>query len=347
MGQTPQTRRKRVFLILRILLVGTGVLLAAVWISSGQRWRIFARIDPLIIAGTLAVFTVSQILIALRWWILLRTQHIHIPFWAAVRLYLLGWFYNNVMPSSVGGDLIRLWYVTKHTQKKFEAALSVLVDRVIGLISTLVIAAFFYTVFLRTEGKRIDFVASNGLLEALARHHRLLIWLGLLLPAALAVTAAFARGRALLAGLFGMVVAAAARLAGKLWNAAVLYGRCPLALLEAFGLTFLLQIMTITAFWFIGTDLGIQASIKYYYVFFTLVWVIGAIPISIGGAVVVELALAGLFVEFAGVEQTAAVALALCQRFVWILASIPGAVIHLSGTHLPKDFSVDCDEGPH
>jgi hypothetical protein len=60
--------------------------------------------------------------------------------------------------------------------------------------------------------------------------------------------------------------------------------------------------------------------------------------------VVIEVVLAGLFVRFAGVDETAAAALALCQRFVWIVASLPGAVIHLVGAHLPKDFFVDCDE---
>ena len=130
----------------------------------------------------------------------------------------------------------------------------------------------------------------------------------------------------------------------KLGNAGILYGKKPTALLAAFGLTVVLQMMVITGFWFLGVNLGIEASIKYYYVFFTLVWVIGAIPVSIGGAVVIEVVLAGLFVKFAGVDETSAAALALCQRFIWIIASLPGAVIHLVGAHLPKDFFVDCDE---
>jgi hypothetical protein len=65
--------------------------------------------------------------------------------------------------------------------------------------------------------------------------------------------------------------------------------------------------------------------------------------VSIGGAVVIEGMLVWLFVNFAGVAEADAMALALCQRFIWILASLPGAVIHLIGAHLPKNFSVDCD----
>jgi hypothetical protein len=60
--------------------------------------------------------------------------------------------------------------------------------------------------------------------------------------------------------------------------------------------------------------------------------------------VVVEGTLFYLFVNFAGVEKEAALALVLCQRIVWMLASLPGAVIHLVGAHLPKDFFVDYDK---
>ena len=111
--------------------------------------------------------------------------------------------------------------------------------------------------------------------------------------------------------------------------------------INIFGLTVFLQIAVITAFWFLGVNLGVDVSIKYYYVFFTLGWVLGALPVSIGGAGVVEILLASLFVKVVGVEPGTASALALCQRLIWMITSLPGAAIHLTGTHLPKDFSID------
>ncbi len=172
MPEAEAKKSNRIFLFLRIAVVVGGVILAIIWVSDEQRWAefkaIFAQMSILVFAGTLGIFGLAQLLIGVRWWLLLRTQGIFISYWTAVKLYLLGWFYNNVMPSSVGGDLVRLWYVTKHTDKKFEAALSVLVDRMIGLISTLIIAAFFYIVFLRSEGKKIDFVADTATYTAKA-----------------------------------------------------------------------------------------------------------------------------------------------------------------------------------
>jgi uncharacterized membrane protein YbhN (UPF0104 family) len=129
----------------------------------------------------------------------------------------------------------------------------------------------------------------------------------------------------------------------KLIYAGKLYGSKPLVILATFALTVGLQIMVITGFWVLGSNLGIKAALTDYYVVFTLVWVIGTVPVSIGGAVWVEGTLVGLFWTLAGVPSLDATALALCQRFIWLLASLPGAVIHLTGSHLPKDFSVDCE----
>ena len=128
---------------------------------------------------------------------------------------------------------------------------------------------------------------------------------------------------------------------GKFKDALIIYCRSPLTILAVFGLTIFLQIMTITGFWFLGVDLGVDVSIKYYYVFFTLTWILGAIPVSIGGAVVVEVSLASMFIKFAGISEVSAAALVICQRLIWMLVSLPGAVIHLSGAHLPKDFFID------
>lgn len=130
----------------------------------------------------------------------------------------------------------------------------------------------------------------------------------------------------------------------KFKKALSLYYKSPLTLLTAFVLTVLLQLMAITGFWLVGQNLGITASIKYYYAFFTLTWVLGAIPVSIGGAVVVEGTLMFLFITLAGVPEDEAFALAITQRFIWLIASLPGAAVHLSGAHLPKEFFVDYDK---
>ena len=334
-------KSKYIFLFLRIAFVTAGIAGAIVWGSQEQRWRKLTEINILIFMAALGIFVVGQIIVGFRWWLLLRTQSIFIGFWAAVRLHFLGLFYNNCMPSSVGGDLVRAWYVTRHTDKKFEAALSVFVDRVIGLLSTLAIAAFFYRLFLRGKGAVITSSDRSSFLDSVAEYKEVLLWVFAAIVVIFCILLLHKTNRLILAKVWLYIRERSMRMIVKLKDAIIIYCSKPGTILVVFGLTVLLQLLTITGFWFLGVNLGVDVSIKYYFVFFTLTWVLGAIPISIGGAVVVEGGLAYLFVKFAAVEPEAALALALCQRAVWILASLPGAAIHLFGAHLPKDFSID------
>jgi len=337
-------------------LISAGIIWVATRIGQEQRWgdfiEYFRRINIGVIALTLIIFTIGHMTISLRWWILLKTQSIFIGLWPAVKLYFLGWFYNNFMPSSVGGDLVRAWYVTRHTDKKFEAALSVFVDRAIGLLSTLVIAIFFYSVFLRGQAvpAQINTEKQNGLFNFIFEHKFIF------LLSAIAIAAIFCgllinrRTRINLIHTWTKIRVFSINMMVKFKNAVAIYCKNPLAIIAVFFLTVLMQITVITGFWLLGRNMGITVSIKYYYVFFTLAWVVGTIPVSVGGVVVIEGFLVLLFTKIAGLEEPAAWAIALGQRAVWMITSLPGAIIHLTGghlpgeqqgIHLPKDFSVD------
>ena len=341
---TKERKVNLLFVLFRISFVTIGIVLAIIWASREQRWRKLTEINPVIFTCALVIFIIAQVIIGLRWWLLLRSQSVFVSLTSAVKLYFLGWFYNNCMPGSVGGDLVRAWYVTKHTDKKFEAALSVFVDRIVGLVSTLIIAVFFYSIFLRGKNLGIGARKSPGFIVAIKEHRTILIWLSGCIILIFIGLLLYGKSRIRIKKACLYIGEQALRTGRKFREAVVLYCKKPFILLAAFGLTVLLQIMTITGFWFVGRSLGITASIKYYYVFFTLTWVLGAVPVSIGGAVVVEGMLMMLFINFAGVADDSALALALSQRFIWLLASLPGAAIHLFGAHLPKDFFVDYNQ---
>ena len=352
MAHTGKSKKRYIFFLARIAVIAIVVIWAISRIGQQQRWNElvgYFRTQNFWIyfAASLIIFVFGQALIGLRWWLLLRAQSIFIDYWVAVRLHFLGLFYNNFMPSSVGGDFIRAWYVTKHTDKKFVAALSVFVDRAIGLLSTIVIAIFFYLVFLREKGLNItrnEEEHKPGIFESLGRHKEIIL---LVIICCISIFLGFflqSKGRKMLKKTWISILNAGRRIFFQFKEAIIIYFTKPLTIFMVFSLTVIMQIMVITGFWLLGTNMGIDASIKYYYVFFTLTWVLGAIPVSIGGAGVVEAFLVLLFVQVAGVDEAGAWAIALCQRAVWMLASLPGAIIHLLGAHLPKDFSIDYNE---
>jgi uncharacterized membrane protein YbhN (UPF0104 family) len=132
----------------------------------------------------------------------------------------------------------------------------------------------------------------------------------------------------------------------KIWfdriiTAVKLYCSRPFILLLAILLTFACQSMPIYGLYLVGKNLGIEANLRYYLMFFPLSWIIGIIPISVGGAGVMELGLKGLFGKVAQVTETQGLILALTQRLTWLLIAIPGVMIHLTGKHLPDTEEIE------
>src|SRR4051812_45386147 len=79
-------------------------------------------------------FGLTYLLAALRWWLLLRVQDIHLPLRVVGALTLIGQFFNTFMLGSVGGDLMRAIYVQRYAPgRRTHATLSVVMDRVLGL----------------------------------------------------------------------------------------------------------------------------------------------------------------------------------------------------------------------
>jgi uncharacterized protein (TIRG00374 family) len=329
---TKADKKKKILGILRIsvAIFAFGIILFLCYTQKEDLKVLFSELPIGVFGAGLGLFVLANVIISLRWYVLLREQEIKVPFKAALKVHFLGVFYNNIMISSVGGDMLRVWYIAKYTTKRLEAGLSVIVDRVIGLFSLLLMALTFYFLFpvVLPAGE-----AKVGLWTRITPY----------LPIILVVLACFA-GIVVAVLLYGptrrTLIKAFLKVIShreRAVNAIKLYCRKPFSLAFCVILTFLAQSTSIIGFWMMGNAMGIDAPAKSYFVFFPLSWVIGAVPVSIGGFGVLEFGLAGLFASLPGVEFIQGVALALCQRFVFIIGSIPGLFVHITGAHLPSD----------
>lgn len=84
----------------------------------------------------LTVFAASE-----RWRMLIRSQGIEASAWSTLKLALIGNFFNFAMPGGVGGDVVKAYYFTReHPGTKVVALTSVLMDRVLGLFSMILMA---------------------------------------------------------------------------------------------------------------------------------------------------------------------------------------------------------------
>jgi uncharacterized protein (TIRG00374 family) len=295
-----------------------------------------------IFAASLALWVLSQVVFVDRWCLLMRAQSVYIGFGTAFNLNLLGIFYNNCLPTSIGGDLVRAWYVTNHTDKKLEAALSVLVDRFIGLAGTVIMALCCYWFIPVDEQKeRLTFSLNLNLLQSLNEYKWIFATIGIAFALVLLAFVSNARGRNLLRKVFRLFSEKGKIFLQKTNNAIRIYCSKIFTLILALLLTFLCQSIFILGMWLVGREIGIDVPMKYYFVFFPIAWIVGSLPVSIGALGIWEGTLKLLFGKVAAGLDEQVLALASYHRILWLIGSLPGVVIHLLGAHLPKDFFVD------
>ncbi len=322
---------------------------AIVWVFHGQDWEklreVFGRLSWGCFVLSLAAYAFGQVVVAFRWWLLLRAQSIHIAVIAAVRLYFVGLFYNNLMPSSVGGDLLKAYYVTKHTHRRLEGVLSVVVDRIVGLAGMVLMAVVAYLLFLRGRAIEAGGGRTEGVGGGIAAYKGAVLWFVGVLGVILVVLLAHQGLRLRFRRAVGRLWDRGAELLGRVRTALAVYLSKPLTMLMALLLTVAGQTIVVAAFWLLGRNLGVEAGARYYFVIFPITWVVAAIPISIAGLGVLEAGIVAMFTTLTAATGESALALAFCQRFVWVVASLPGGMVHLLGGHLPRQFLVDDENG--
>lgn len=90
--------------------------------------------SPINLALSLVFLLFSAVMCATRWFLLVRAQQLNLSFKDLFELTMIGNFFNTFMPGSVGGDLIKAWYVAgQEPDQKTKAIFTVLLDRIIGL----------------------------------------------------------------------------------------------------------------------------------------------------------------------------------------------------------------------
>jgi len=340
-------KTKYISYLLRFIVAGAALYLAFRGENFYEVIDILLGLNLWIFAVAIGFYVIAQLIFVARWSLLLKVQSIKIGFWPAVRLHFLGLFYNNCLPGAIGGDLPRAWYVTKHTDKKLEAALSVFVDRVIGLIGILIMAFGCYW-FIPEESlvgtvrePPLHFSFELNFFRHLAEYKSVFIWLGAVFAIVIVLLVSNSRSRIMLSRGFNIFRRHGALALSKVRQSIRIYCHKWPAIVGALLLTFCCQGMTVVAMWLVGREIGIDVPAKYYFIFFPVSWLLGAVPISVGGLGIMEGWLKMMFMRVGTMSGKNALALALCQRLIFLIASLPGAVIHLIGAHLPKDFFID------
>src|ERR1700730_14491503 len=81
-----------------------------------------------------AIVLVLSLLVSIRWQVTLNAMNSPLSLWHCWRLVMIGLFFNQTLPSSIGGDAVRVWLPTRLAKTLRVGFVSVALDRLVALI---------------------------------------------------------------------------------------------------------------------------------------------------------------------------------------------------------------------
>jgi glycosyltransferase 2 family protein len=269
------------------------------------------RLDALWVAAALAVLAV-QIAVAGRRWAWIATKlGAALPMGRAIRYSFAAAFFNQALPSTVGGDAMRVWLLGRADRQWKRALYSVFVDRAagVGFLAVLVAVCLPWS---------LDLIAAPE-----GRAAVLLIGLGGVAGLVFGLALGFAKPGPRLA---------AWRLArllleiGGSARAALLDGSRGLAIAV---LSIVIHLLTVAAAWCLAHAIAISPNALSLLIVIPPVMLISMIPISIGGWGIRESAMVVAF-GYAGIESSQALTVSVLLGVTTLAVSIVGGIIWLA-----------------
>ena len=130
--------RKIVSLLLKAAASGLLLYFALRLVDLSAVRERLVRVDPIWLALMVPVLFLQTGLLALRWALIVTHCGARLPFALAFRFSMVALFFNQTLPSSIGGDAMRVWLLSKHADWR-TAIYSVFLDRVIGVVGLAVL----------------------------------------------------------------------------------------------------------------------------------------------------------------------------------------------------------------
>lgn len=127
-------------------LIKYGIAIALLGLMIGLNWNglveLFSQPPQLGPLALMAVIYVGCTLIQyFRWYLLVRALHLPFTLRNAIRLGLVGSFYNTYLPGSIGGDFVKAFFIARgHPDRRAAAVATVFADRFFGLFGLILFA---------------------------------------------------------------------------------------------------------------------------------------------------------------------------------------------------------------
>ena len=301
-----------------------GLSFALLWLtffiqktSPQDVWNTLRSADPSYIVMAGCIFLILNLILLFRWFIYVRALELSVPFSVVTRYFLIGLAGNLVLPTAIGGDVIKILGLCQYSPQKPKVVASVLLDRLSGFAGIVVVA----------------------ILAVIFNFH-LIKNVTLLIGIVLLTAGSFVVGFILFnesvfsfcCQVFNRMPKIKQKLMDLHHDIALLKNR-QYALYQAVGISALAQVIAAVFFFLVAKGLHQNISLMSFLVITPLVGVASSIP-SIGGLGAREGALTGLLGIICGIGKEAGKAIGfsigIMNFFFMVIVGLIGAVVYFS-----------------
>jgi uncharacterized membrane protein YbhN (UPF0104 family) len=304
--QNPAGKKLTSFLI-RCSVTAGMLLLLIRSIDASQSLRSLMMVPPIVLAAALLMQLIGTCVASFRWYLIMRTigfSHTFSFYWKS---YFKGTFFNQALPTSIGGDSVRILDCARDGNSTLEAFSGVFIDRVVGLAGLLLlnITALVLKPSLLPEQIFwvLLFVVSGLFFALIALFHlqylRFLAgysWLSPFLKLSERYQLIYGSGRGIAVQLF---------------------------------LSVIVHLLTLGIFYTLGNSVGLNYSFPVYLTLVPPVILLTILPISLAGWGVREGALVGFFL-LVGADKSRVVSFSILYGLLILVAALPGLWIYLA-----------------
>ena len=317
LSETGDGRKKPGWLrsrLLRALVSGAVLALLLFTVNLRQLAGTLSQVAIGLLLLATAVFLISNMASVFKWRLIVRAQQDSASYYYLTSLFYIGLFFNNFLPSNIGGDVVKAYKLGQATRRPAKAAGSVVLDRASSTIALLLIAAVLALFELKLLGAKVAAL----ILLMLAFFLALIIFFASERAALLLGRLPFFR-----LNLFGL-----RRHFRDFYYSLHGFKKEKQTLAAVMTVSLIYQTLNIVTIYILALSLGINVPVLYYFLFIPIVLAVAMIPISLNGLGVREGAWVLLFGQV-GVPAAQALSMSVLSFLVMTVVSLAGGLFYL------------------
>ncbi len=309
-------RHKGALIAVKVLLSLALFSYVVAKVSPGNVWEVVRHADPTFLWAAAGLFLLSNLIGSWLWARLLRAQGVNIRYEKAAAYYFVGLFFNNFLPSNVGGDIARISDASKHATRGVSSVFSAtLMDRLIGVVAMAALAV----------------IASFASLD---RFHLYAIYISIVIVFLISVglfASIFHRGvlQAFEWPFRVLKLHTIEKGIGRIMDDLHGFRSERVALRQAFLASIIVQVSRIYVHYLVGVSLGVKLAAGYYFLFVPVLAAMVSLPIGMNGLGIREGASVVLF-QTAGLTREEAFTIPFLTYLLSVAISLLGGFIFVT-----------------